>query len=291
MGAYQLGLYEKSMPDELSIPEKLSAAREAGYDFLELSIDESPEKLARLNWSREERQALCGQIWAAGLPVRSICLSGHRKYPLGHLDPAVRQASLSILERAVGLAADLGVRVIQLAGYDVYYEESSAETRANFERSLRLCVEMAAEEGVILAFETMETEFLNTVGKAMKWVRRMNSPYLQVYPDAGNITNAAVRTGGDVLEDLRTGAGHLAALHLKETVPGVFREVAYGTGHVDFAAMTREAYRLGVRRYLAEFWYQGQPDWRKTLAENGCFLRGYLDRAVKQKALTVSPVG
>ena len=26
----------------------------------------------------------------------------------------------------------------------------------------------------------------------------------------------------------------LCAMHLKETVPGVFREVPFGTGHVDF---------------------------------------------------------
>ena len=32
MKAYSLGLYEKSMPSELSWKEKLQAAKEAGYD-------------------------------------------------------------------------------------------------------------------------------------------------------------------------------------------------------------------------------------------------------------------
>ena len=44
---YSLGLYEKSMPSELTWEEKLSVAKAAGYDFVEISIDESDEKLNR----------------------------------------------------------------------------------------------------------------------------------------------------------------------------------------------------------------------------------------------------
>ena len=49
MKEYALGLYEKAMPKELSWKEKLLAAKEAGYDFVEISIDETEEKLARLD--------------------------------------------------------------------------------------------------------------------------------------------------------------------------------------------------------------------------------------------------
>ena len=55
---YCLGLYEKAMPGNLTMAEKLTAAREAGYDYLEMSVDETDEKLARLNMSREERKEL-----------------------------------------------------------------------------------------------------------------------------------------------------------------------------------------------------------------------------------------
>lgn len=34
---YCLGLYEKAMPGNLTMAEKLTAAREAGYDYLEMS--------------------------------------------------------------------------------------------------------------------------------------------------------------------------------------------------------------------------------------------------------------
>ena len=37
---YYLGLYEKSMPNTLSWEEKLEVVKEAGFDYLEMSIDE-----------------------------------------------------------------------------------------------------------------------------------------------------------------------------------------------------------------------------------------------------------
>ena len=43
-----VGLYEKALPDELSWEERLEAAGRAGYDFVEISIDESNERLATI---------------------------------------------------------------------------------------------------------------------------------------------------------------------------------------------------------------------------------------------------
>ena len=52
MRAYELGQYEKSMPNTLSWKEKLQLCREFGFDYLEMSVDESDEKLARLQYTR-----------------------------------------------------------------------------------------------------------------------------------------------------------------------------------------------------------------------------------------------
>ena len=260
MKKYAIGLYEKAMPPTLSWREKLEFAKSAGYDFVEISIDEKDEKLARLDWTGEERLELVKTMSEVGLPIRSMCLSGHRKYPLGSADPAVRARGMEIMEKAIRLADDLGIRIIQLAGYDVYYEDSTAESKALFLENLKKATEMAAVKGVMMGFETMETDFMNTVWKSMYYVDAVGSPYLGVYPDSGNLTNAAKSSGGSVLDDLWSGRGHIVALHLKETVPGVFREVPFLTGHVDFPAVIQRAWALGVRRYVTEMWYTGNDD-------------------------------
>ena len=260
MKPYAIGLYEKAMPKTMTWPEKLECARECGYDFVEISIDETDDKLARLDWTEEERLELVREMRRTGVPIRSMCLSGHRKYPFGSADPAVRERSMQIMEKAIQLADDLGIRIIQLAGYDVYYEESTPDSVRLFKENLAKATEMAAAKGVVLAFETMETEFMNTTAKSMEYVNLINSPWLGVYPDSGNLTNAAVSYGSDVLEDLETGRGHIFALHLKETVPGKFREIPFLTGHVDFGAVIAKAWDLGIRRFVTEMWDVGKAE-------------------------------
>lgn len=265
MKTYTIGLYEKAMPNNLTWKEKLSIAKKAGYDFIEISIDETDEKLKRLDMTKKERLELVSLMQELDIPIRTMCLSGHRKYPLGSSDPDIRQYSMEIMEKALQLADDLGIRIIQLAGYDVYYEESTTETKNYFLNNLKKITKMAAAKGILMGFETMETDFMNTVEKAMYYVKQINSVYLNIYPDLGNITNAALSYGNDVNNDLETGRGKLVAMHLKETLPGKFREIPFGTGHVDFETGIKKAWELGIRRYVTEFWYTGNENWQDDL--------------------------
>ena len=266
--SYTLGLYEKSMPDSLSLGEKLLKAQGVGYDFLELSIDESEYRLSRLTYSAQQLSTLRAEVQDSLFPLGSICLSAHRKYPLGSLDAKTREISLDIMKRAIDFASYMGIPIIQLAGYDVYYESSTEKTKALFIENLHLCSQVAAEKGILMGFETMETPFMNTVTKALEYVKLINSPYLQVYPDIGNIVNAVGGDNHGAKEDLMRGKGHLIAAHIKETVPGKFREIPYGTGHVDFPLLLQTCWDVGVRRYVTEFWHTGNEDWEKQLTDS-----------------------
>ena len=284
---YQLGLYEKSMPVTLTWCEKLTAAKDAGFDYVEMSIDETDEKLARLEMKAEEMDEIRAAMRRTGVMFGSICLSGHRKYPLGDPDPVKQTRGMEIMENAIDFAVALGIRTIQLAGYDVYYDEGTEETRTAFVGNLRVAAQMAARGGVQLGFETMETAFMDTVEKAMYYVDLVRSPYLGVYPDSGNLTNASLVYGKSVLDDMETGRGHIIALHLKESVPGKYREIPFGTGHVDFAAVAKKAWALGVRRYVGEFWYTGNADWKGDLSFANPFLRRALDAAAELGRKTI----
>ena len=272
---YRLGLYEKSMPSTLTWVEKLTIAKKSGFDYLEISIDESDAKLARLDQPTDEiKEAIQKTV----VPISSMCLSGHRKYPLGSHDKEIQKKSLEIMKKAIDFAADLGIRIIQLAGYDVYYEDGDLYTNHDFETNLKKCVEMAAEKGIVLGFETMETPFMDTVEKAMRYVNLVSSPYLGVYPDIGNLKNASLLYGVDVDEDLMCGKGHIFASHLKETVPGKYREIPFGTGHTEFVKNIKTLKRLGVRMFVGEFWYVNNEDWEDVVKDAGVFLRDKLDK-------------
>ena len=281
MARYALGLYEKAMPGTMTIGEKLECAKECGYDYVELSVDETDEKLARLDLTKEERLALVTEMYRVGLPLRSMCLSGHRKYPFGAKDPEVRKRGMEIMEKAIDLADDLGIRTIQLAGYDAYYEKDQWEgSRQAFLENLTKATEMAAAKGISMGFETMETPFMNTVWKSMFYVNHIDNPWLGVYPDCGNLTNAAVADGSSVTDDLYSGRGHVIAMHLKATKPGLFRDMVFDdpTSHVDFEADIARAWSLGVRRYVTEMWYLGSEKWKDDIHTANRTMRAILDR-------------
>ena len=272
--SYTLGLYEKSMPDTLSLRDKLLKAKSVGYDFLELSIDETEYRLNRLTYTEKQLTEMKNEVQDASLPLGSICLSAHRKYPLGSMDVKTREKSLEIMKRAVDFASYMGIPIIQVAGYDVYYETSTEKTKALFLENLYHCTQLAAKQAVLLGFETMETPFMNSVTKALKYVSLVNSPYLQIYPDLGNIVNAVEGDNKKASEDLLKGKGHIIAAHIKETVPSKFREIPYGSGHVDFPLLLETCWDSGVRRFVTEFWHTGSQDWQKQLEESYAYVNG-----------------
>lgn len=282
MKAYSLGLYEKSMPSNLTWREKLQAAKDVGYDYVELSIDATEEKIKRLEMTKEERFELIRAMYEIGMPIRTMCVSALTKYSLGNDKLEYCARGMEILEKSIQLADDLGIRVVMIPGYDVYYEPSTVETKRRYLENLKKGARMAECAGVILGLETMENEFMNTVEKAMKYVVLCGSNYLKVYPDIGNLTNAAVMYQSDVLEDMELGRGNITSLHLKETVPGKFREVPYGTGHVDFEAAIAKAWSLGVRRYVTEFWYTGNENWKEDLSFAINMMSKILDRQTEE---------
>jgi L-ribulose-5-phosphate 3-epimerase len=257
MRTHPLGIYEKALPGKLSWPERLAVAKACDFDFVEMSIDESDERLARLDWSAGERQAFVHAVLDSGIRVPSMCLSGHRRFPFGSHDPAIRQRARAIMLKAIRLSQDLGIRTIQLAGYDVYYESQDAETLAWFEDGLNWAVEQAAAAQVMLGMEIMDTPFMNSITKFSEWDQRINSPWFSVYPDVGNLS----AWGNDVPAELRKGIGKIAAIHLKDTLavtsdnPGQFRDVPFGSGCVDFVEVFRHLKALRYRgAFLVEMW-------------------------------------
>ena len=81
-------------------------------------------KFQELEFDKKRKNELDNQFMTEqGIFFETMCLSAHGKYPLGSADRKVRKKSLDIMRKAIVFARDLGIRVIQLAGYDVYYEK------------------------------------------------------------------------------------------------------------------------------------------------------------------------
>jgi len=265
-----IGIYEKALPRNMSWAARFGAAKNAGYDFLELSVDETPERMARLDWSLAERLDFFRASRECGVPVPSMCLSGHRKIPFGSADPDVRAKAAEFMEKAIRFAGDTGIRVIQLAGYDVYYEPTTRESRQRYCEGMERALRVAARYQVMLALEIMDTSFLNSIAKYLVLKERLASPWLMVYPDLGNLT----AWGNDMTRELAVGINHIAGVHVKETkpvapnFPGAFRDVPFGEGTVDFVHCFKTLHDLGYAGpFLVEMWTEKAADPLKEIAQ------------------------
>lgn len=259
-----LGIYEKALPKGISWLERLEIAKKLGFQFMEMSIDETDERLSRLEWSKDEIDEVRQAMDITGVRIYSICLSGHRRYPLGSRDDKKREKALLMMRQAIDLAEVLGIRNIQLAGYDVYYEEKSVLTQEYFIENLTESVKMAAQKQIMLSIEIMDDPFINSLAKFLSIKKEIPSPWLQAYPDIGNLS---AWPDNNIGNELSLGLDAIAAVHLKDTrkvsefSSGQFKNVPFGEGDVDFLGSLKVLKRLGYQgSFLIEMWSEESSD-------------------------------
>ncbi|ADH60123.1 hexulose-6-phosphate isomerase [Thermoanaerobacter mathranii subsp. mathranii str. A3] len=258
-----IGIYEKALPKNLDWFCRLKLARELGFDFVEISIDESDERLERLYWPKEQKIRLVQDIFASGVPIMTMCFSGHRRYPLGSNSKQIRDKAMELMHKAILFAKDTGIRVIQMAGYDVYYEKSTPKTRRWFFEGLERSIELAEKYQVMLAMEVMDTPFINSITKYLEIEEMFNSPWFAVYPDLGNLS----AWNNDVVKEIEKGFHKIVAVHVKDTLAvtdtckGKFRDVPFGSGCVDFVTAFSILKKLGYKGpFVIEMWSEKSQD-------------------------------
>ena len=283
-----MGIYEKALPKKESWSTKINISKQAGYDFIEISVDESDERLARLDWSNEEIKNMKNLLIDKDFRIPSMTFSGQKRFPMGSIDTATREKSMDLMKKAIEISDKLGIRIIQVTGYDVYYEERSDKTRELFIQNLKKASEWASKACITLAIENMENTFLNSVTKYMEIAKEVDSPWLKLYPDLGNLT---AWTHDEVYNELEKGikSQQIIAVHLKEakkvtdTFGGIFRELEFGTGDVNFVKTFETLKKAEFKGpFLVEMWNESSEtpledikkvrDWMISRMKEGGFI-------------------
>lgn len=99
----QIGIYEKALPKNISWKERFELAKEMGFSFIEMSIDETDARLARLDWSAEVTAKLREDMLETNARIHSICLSGHRRFPFGSSNRAKQKKQKKLCKKQSNL--------------------------------------------------------------------------------------------------------------------------------------------------------------------------------------------
>ncbi|MGL5314400.1 MAG: TIM barrel protein, partial [Peptostreptococcaceae bacterium] len=105
--------------------------------------------------------------------------------------------------------------------------------------------------------------FMNSITKYLEFDQILDSPFLTVYPDIGNLT----AWGNDVRSELLKGKHKISAIHLKDTLaitenfPGKFKEVPFGEGCVNFVEFFKLLKEINYNGpLLIEMWTEKNED-------------------------------
>ncbi len=110
-------------------------------------------------------------------------------------------------------------------------------------KGLRLAHKWLAQAGVMLGLENLDTPFVENASQGLAIINEINSPWLQLYLDMGNLAAA----GYYPPDELRLAKDNLLGIHVKDAAPKVIRGIPFGEGIVPF----RETFRdTGGYRFL-----------------------------------------
>lgn len=273
------GIYEKALPREWPLEKKLFTAKELGFDYFELSTDESEEFQERMRMDRAGRSEVRRAIAENDMPILTMCLSGTRSCPIGSKDPDLRKKGVELTSNAIHFSADIGLRIIQPMAYDNYYGVRDEETYSMFIENLGMLTDEAASCGVMLALENVDIETMDNLEKGLKILKDIGSPWLQIFPDIANLF-ATGMGNEEAVRQYRLAREHIVASHVKDTVVGTVRDIPFGKGGVDFDLFFRMIREENIHGpFTLEMWAQNYDDPVSAAKEALHFIKDKYERS------------
>ena len=168
--------------------EGLKIIKEAGFEAVELNYTEEMEKKGK-----EYIKSLRDTVLREGLEIASLLTGQFWQYPLTSNNPEKRKKGEDLLTRSIEVCeifeTDALLVVPGVVGtlwsseervqYDVAYERA--------QESIRKVVPLAEKKGVYICVENVWNKFLLSPVEMKRFVEEIDSEYVAVYFDVGNI--------------------------------------------------------------------------------------------------------
>ncbi len=207
---------------------RLAAA--LGYDGLEVApftLDaEAPHLLPAARRAELRRMAA-----EAGAPITSLhwLLTAPAGLSITTVDAATRQRTLDVMQRLVGLAADLGATLLVHGSPKQRHVADDGDAQ-RAEAAMAQAGAWAAQHGLTYCLEPLDagqTNWACTVAEAVEIVTRLNVPGLATMLDVSAAGNGEQDSAAALLRRFIPG-GHIAHVHLNDRNrrgPGQGRDV------------------------------------------------------------------
>jgi L-ribulose-5-phosphate 3-epimerase len=185
-----------AFPPDWPMEDILALARDAG--FVAIELDYGPGRPLNAGSSDGEARALRQQCLDAGLAISSLASGVFWQVNLLSEDAHMREEAKEHVRHMLRLGAALQVDTVLIVPGFIGPFEAGRPTVADYEtaynRALDDFCELAVDAarfGVVLGIETVWNKFLISAMEMRAFVDAVDSPYVGVYFDVGNV----LRTG------------------------------------------------------------------------------------------------
>lgn len=254
---------DNMIPRGWRFEQGLELAKKAGFDGIELWLGNTP--WFQMTTTDAEVRELGRKIENAGLVVSNVSTGLHWKYPISARDPKVREEGIRIVEREIGTAALLGTDVILLVPGLVTEEVPYNEVYMRCLDALKHLAPKAAKANVKIGCENCNSEhrFLISPREFWQFLNDVNSPYVQMFLDVGNIHDT-----GFAEQWIEIHGPRIVRIHLKDVLKkrGRSGETVYTNlflGDNNWPAIRAAMHKVGYDGWLVaemEARYRYAPD-------------------------------
>ncbi|MFX3635303.1 MAG: sugar phosphate isomerase/epimerase family protein [Candidatus Pristimantibacillus sp.] len=189
------GINVWSFPAGLSVEESIKLAVDAGFEGIELSLNETGQ--LSLESTEEEIRGIRKYADEAGIALSSLASGLYWDYPLTSQRPEIRQKAQEIMKKQLEFAAILGVDTILVVpgavGVDFIPDAEVVPYEIAYDHALE-CFKKVAPVAealkVSIGIENVWNKFLLSPLEMRDFIDKVGSEYVGSYFDVGNVVYA-----------------------------------------------------------------------------------------------------
>ncbi|GGF61622.1 hexulose-6-phosphate isomerase [Paenibacillus albidus] len=243
-----------SFPDGKPVLECAKLAKKAGFDGIELSLNESGE--LGLETTGQEALALRHQIMDLGLEISGLATGLYWAHWMTSESEATRTKAMDICKKQLETAAVLGADTILVipgaVGVDFIPGCGVIEYDKAYERaqeSISRLAPFAEQTGVSIGIENVWNKFLLSPLELRQFIDSIGSPFIGSYFDVGNVVHS-----GYPEHWIRILGSRIKKVHFKDyrrQAGGLHGFVDLLAGDVDYPAVMAAFREIGYDGYAA----------------------------------------
>lgn len=233
-----------------SLEETFKLAKKAGYQGVELALDEKGE--INMDSTKEDMEKIKEQAEKYGIELYSVATTLHWNNLLTSANEEIREKAKAIVRKQLDVASWLGCDTVLVVpgavGVDFIPNCELIDYDVAYERALEGIKELAAyaeEKKVSIGLENVGNKLLLSPLEFRDFIDKVGSDYVGAYFDVGNI----LRTGYPDMW-IRILGKRIKKIHVKDFKKASNSFVDLMEGNVDFPAVMKALEEIGYNDWI-----------------------------------------